>query len=239
MNHPYSFTLDELHREKILPVNKPAGWTSFDVVNKLRFASRVKKVGHAGTLDPFATGLLLICFSRATKQVANLMELEKEYRAVVQLGKTTDTDDPTGKVLAEAPVPELAREALLPVLQKYVGEIEQVPPIYSALKKDGKRMYELARQGREVTPEPRRVKIHSIDLLGFERDTIEIRVVCSRGTYIRALARDIGRDLGCGAHLKSLVRTRIGSYRLEEAWQLDALVGEIKKQKQQRHDHIS
>lgn len=231
MKNSVSFTLDELHNDKILPVDKPRDWTSFDVVQKLRYASRVKKVGHAGTLDPFATGLLLICFSRATKKVPQLMELEKEYVASIKLGTETDTDDLTGKPVARHEVPDISISRLQDVLQSYIGEIDQIPPMYSALKKQGQRLYELARRGQTVEREPRRVRIKELELLRFEKDVLDIRVVCSRGTYIRALARDIGRDLGCGGHLQALVRTRIGDYHLDDAWELPALVEEIKSQR--------
>ncbi|MDQ7062729.1 MAG: tRNA pseudouridine(55) synthase TruB [candidate division KSB1 bacterium] len=234
MKNSVAFTIDELHGEKILPVNKPPDWTSFDVVNKLRYASRVKKVGHAGTLDPFATGLLLVCFARATKRVPELMNLEKEYMATVKLGVEMDTDDVSGKPVATQEVPEISEEELREVLQKYTGEIEQIPPMYSAIKKQGQRLYKLARRGEIVEREPRRVHIYELELMRFDHDEIDIRVVCSRGTYIRALARDIGHDLGCGGHLKSLVRTRIGEYRLEDAWELPALVQEIKSKRLQR-----
>ncbi len=216
----------------ILPVDKPAGWTSFDVVNKLRMVSRVKKVGHAGTLDPFATGLLLICFARATKQVAHLMELEKEYVGTFQLGAETDTHDLTGKVTARYEVPPITLSELETAISRYRGEIEQVPPMFSALKHRGRRLYELARKGEVIEREPRKVTIYAFDVLSFDGSEIQFRIVCSRGTYIRAIARDLGQDLGCGAYLKSLVRTRIGDFQLERAWNLENLVKEIKRQRQ-------
>lgn len=239
MAQPPDFTLEALHKGLILPVNKPAGWTSFDVVNKLRMVSRVKKVGHAGTLDPFATGLLLICFGKATRQSAELMELEKEYTGIIELGRETDTHDITGRVIRESVVPELEAADIERAMQRYRGPIDQVPPMYSALKRGGRRLYELARQGVEVERAPRRVVIYRFDLLDYHPPELHFRMVCSRGTYVRAVARDLGRDLGCGAYLKTLIRTRIGDYTLDQAWELSALVQEIKRQKQQRHDHIS
>lgn len=201
----------------ICNLDKPEGWTSFDVVNKLRGASRIKKVGHAGTLDPFATGVLLICFASATKQVENLMTLEKEYEGTILLGVDTDSHDVTGKIVAQRDVPNLTREQLETALQKYIGDIMQTPPMVSALKKGGRRLYDLARAGESVAIAPRPVTIHAIDLLNVNLPELTMRVACSRGTYIRALARDLGNDFSCGAYLKTLRRTRIGSYHIEES----------------------
>ncbi|RMD93408.1 MAG: tRNA pseudouridine(55) synthase TruB [Calditrichaeota bacterium] len=222
--------LEELKAGKILAVNKPADWTSFDVVNKLRRVSKIKKVGHAGTLDPFATGLLLICFAKATKQVNELVDLEKEYEGTIVLGTETDTHDLTGKIRATHSVPELKIEDLENVIAHYRGEIEQIPPMYSAVKHKGQRLYQLARKGKQVERPARKVKIFRFDILSLNKTSFDFRIVCSKGTYIRALARDIGRELGCGAYVHRLVRTRIGSYRLEHAWDLDALVKQIKSQ---------
>jgi tRNA pseudouridine55 synthase len=202
----------ELNAGKIVPIDKPEGWTSFDVVNKLRRLTKVKKVGHAGTLDPFATGVLLICFASATKQVNQLMALEKEYQGAFELGVETDSHDVTGKIVAQHPVPELSRAQIGQAAQRYIGEIMQTPPMFSALKREGKRLYELARQGEQIDLAPRPVKIYAFDILEVKLPEIYFRVACSRGTYIRALARDLGKDLGCGAFLKTLRRTRIGIY---------------------------
>ncbi len=224
---PQHITRAALQQGLVVPFAKPEGWTSFSVVNKVRAASRVKKVGHAGTLDPFATGLLLICFGKATKQVESLMSLKKEYRTVIKLGVETDTHDLTGKVVHEAPVAQISREQLEALLQKFTGEIEQVPPMFSALKHKGKRLYELARQGKTVERAPRKVTIYDLELISHKDDLLELRFVCSRGTYIRALARDIGRELGCGAHIVRLERTRIGEYTLESAWKVSDFLDHI------------
>ena len=231
MSEQATVSLHALHEAAIIPVDKPENWTSFDVVNKLRRVSRVKKVGHAGTLDPFATGLLLICFSKATKQIQTLMELQKEYVCTQTLGKESDTHDRTGTVVKDAAVPEFSDAEIESVLQMYRGEIQQVPPMYSAIKHKGVRLYELARKGQSVERAPRPVTIYELELLARDADSLTLRVVCSRGTYIRALARDIGRDLGCGALVSSLKRTRVGSYSLENAWDLPALVEAIKEQR--------
>jgi tRNA pseudouridine55 synthase len=197
----------------ICNLDKPEGWTSFDVVNKLRGASRIKKVGHAGTLDPFATGVLLICFASATKQVESLMTLEKEYEGTILLGTDTDSHDVTGTITQQREVPSLSCEEIETALQRYRGEIMQTPPMISALKKGGRRLYDMARAGESIAIEPRPVTIHAIQLLNVSLPELTVRVTCSRGTYIRALARDLGKDFGCGAHLKTLRRTRIGNYR--------------------------
>ncbi len=207
----------ELNAGKIVAIDKPVDWTSFDVVNKLRGMTKVKKVGHAGTLDPFATGVLLICFASATKQVEQLMELEKEYQGIFELGTETDSHDITGKIAAQHPVPDLSRLQIESAAKKYVGEIMQTPPMFSALKRDGRKLYELARKGEQLELEPRPVKIYAFHILEVKPPEIHFSVTCSRGTYVRALARDLGRDFGCGAFLKTLRRTRVGNYTIANA----------------------
>jgi len=202
---------------QIININKPAGWTSFDVVRRIRQAIKVKKVGHAGTLDPFATGVLLVCTGKATKRVNELMHLEKEYRADIELGKTTDTYDCTGKVTSHHTTEAVTESRIRDVCQEFVGEIEQVPPMYSAIKQNGTRLYELARRGVTVERAPRRVCIYELNILKIDLPIVSIEVVCSKGTYIRALANDIGGKLDCGGYLGSLCRTRIGSYKVEDA----------------------
>lgn len=219
----------------ILVIDKPHGWTSFDVIRKLKpvlrnpNGSKVKKIGHAGTLDPFATGVLLVCTGRSTKQVSALMDLEKEYLAGMRLGRSTDSHDVTGQTTAEAPVPELSRNELEAVTGAFVGEIGQVPPMHSAIKIGGKRLYKLARKGKTVEREPRRVYIHRIEIVDVVLPVVTFRVTCSKGTYIRALARDIGEQIGCGAYLESLVRTRIGEFSVDRALQPDQIVGAFKR----------
>ncbi len=216
-----------LSQGAIYNLDKPEGWTSFDVVNKLRGVSRIKKVGHAGTLDPFATGVLLICFASATKQVESLMTLEKEYEGTFVLGVDTDSHDVTGKIIEQREVPSLSREQIEAALQKYRGDIMQTPPMFSALKKEGRRLYDLARAGESIEVEPRPVKIYEIELLNVNLPEIALRVACSRGTYIRALARDLGNDFGCGAFLKTLRRTRIGSHRIENSLSVPQFIASL------------
>lgn len=213
---------------KILAVHKPADWTSFDVVNKIRRLTGIKKVGHAGTLDPFATGVLLICLGPATKKSASLMNLDKEYRAEIVLGQERDTMDVTGKVIAEAAVPELDIAGVDAALQSFVGRIEQEIPAYSAAKHQGKRLYKLARAGKEVPRLYKQVEIDEIERLSLEKDRLSIRVVCGKGTYIRTLARDIARKLGTAGYVNTLVRTRVGDYHLADAMTIEAVQAAMK-----------
>ena len=192
------------------------------MVNRLRSITGVRKVGHAGTLDPFATGLLLVCFAGATKQVDQLMALEKEYIAIFEVGKQTDTDDITGSVINERPFTHLDKQQVVEALEKYRGEFLQVPPAYSAVKVKGRRLYKLARQGKEIEAIPRRVTIYDLQLQSFALPDMMLKITCARGTYIRALARDVGNDLGCGAFVRELRRTRIGDYRVEDAMRVDS-----------------
>ncbi|MBI3995095.1 MAG: tRNA pseudouridine(55) synthase TruB [Nitrospirae bacterium] len=208
-----------------LNINKPAGWTSHDVVARLRtvLGTDLKsvpsrfKVGHTGTLDPAATGVLPICLGKATKLARLLTETDKEYRAVMRLGETTDTQDATGKVLVRRVVPELTEAQILTALVPFTGKILQVPPMYSAVKINGQPLYKAARAGREVEREARTVTIRRLQLIGMEGNDITLEAVCTKGTYIRTLCADIGERLGVGAHLHRLIRTRSGPFRIEEA----------------------
>jgi tRNA pseudouridine55 synthase len=205
----------------VLNIDKPAGWTSFDVVKKIRNLTRVKKVGHAGTLDPFATGVLIVCTGPATKKINSLVDTSKEYVGEIHLGIETDTMDPTGRVTAENEISEIpGREKIIAVLEEFTGTITQIPPMYSALKVKGKRLYKYAREGKTVERKPREVTIFEMELLSYEFPFLRIRVVCSKGTYIRVLADDIGRKLGTGGYLRKLRRTRVGDYRIEESLNL-------------------
>lgn len=199
-------------------IDKPVGPTSFKVVQYVRRALHIKKVGHAGTLDPFASGLLLVCAGRqATKIIPQLMEGEKEYTATLVLGIETDTQDRTGRVVAEHTVGDLTLQRIEDCLTGFIGKQLQTPPQYSALKHKGKPLYYYARKGIEVVKEPREIEIVKLECLGFEENNLSIRVVCSKGTYIRTLAADIGRLLGCGAHLASLRRLRSGKFSISDA----------------------
>ena len=207
----------------IIIIDKPAGWTSQDVVSKLRGVLRTKRIGHGGTLDPMATGVLPVFVGRATRGVEFFEHAEKTYEAVLQLGITTDTEDTSGTVLEEKEV-SISEADLLDVLPRFRGEILQVPPMYSALKVDGKKLYELARAGKEVERQPRPITIHELELLEFIGNTARLRVHCSKGTYIRTLCKDIGDALGCGGCMAALRRVQAGEYTVDEAITLQAVV---------------
>jgi len=200
----------------VLLLDKPPGMTSNAALQKVRWLFNAAKAGHTGTLDPLATGLLPLCFGEATKFAGELLDADKTYLATVRLGIVTDTADAEGRVLVEQPVTvgEADVRALLP---RFTGEIDQVPPMHSALKRDGVPLYELARQGVEVERAPRRVTIHALELLGWHGDRFELRVSCSKGTYVRTLAADLGAALGCGAHLAALRRTGVGGLDIAQA----------------------
>jgi tRNA pseudouridine55 synthase len=214
-------------------VDKPLHWTSFNLVNKIRWkiqkTLKIKKikVGHAGTLDPLATGVMIICTGKSTKLIESYQYQTKEYIATLKLGETTPCFDQELPVDATYPVEHITEELVNQIIPKFTGEIWQVPPVYSAVKIDGKRAYDYARDGQEVELQPKLLVIDEIEVLDFSNPVLKIRVVCSKGTYIRALARDIGIALGSGAHLTGLVRTRIGEVKLEDCWEINTLIDHI------------
>lgn len=215
---------------EILAIDKPLGWTSFDAVKRVRGAIQRRlglkkfKVGHAGTLDPLATGVLLICTGRATRMIETLQNGHKEYVATLKLGATTPSFDLETEVDNTYPTEHITRELVEKTLPEFQGDILQVPPVFSAVKVDGKRAYSFARKGKEVELKPKQLQISEIELLSLEGNMLEIRVVCSKGTYIRALARDIGQALGSGAHLVGLRRTRVGDYDISKALSVEEVV---------------
>ena len=200
----------------ILNVDKPLEWTSHQVVAALRKWSGERRIGHAGTLDPLATGVLLLCLGKATRVSSYLMASTKVYRATLRLGLSTTTDDAEGEVVSESPV-NVSREQFEAVLPPFVGQIEQVPPLYSAVKRQGKRLYEYARRGVDVQVSPRTVQVHDLTVLDWSPPEVVLRVACGPGTYVRALARDLGRVLGCGASLSALRRTASGQFHVDRA----------------------
>ncbi len=210
-------------RSGILLLDKPRGLTSNQALGRAKFLLGLRKAGHTGALDPMATGLLPLCFGEATKVSAFLLDADKGYLAEARLGVTTDSGDADGEELDHRPVPRLDRERVEHALEAFRGSIDQVPPMYSALKHKGKRLHELARAGIEVERPPRRVTIFRLDLLDLEHDRLTLRVRCSKGTYIRSLAMDLGERLGCGAHLTALRRERSGPFDLRDAVTLDDL----------------
>ena len=211
---------------QILHFDKPLGWTSFQLVGKVRWllcralGRKKLKVGHAGTLDPLATGVMVICTGKATKRIEELQLGRKEYTATLQLGATTPSYDLEHEINATYPTEHITEEAVRAALIRFTGEIEQVPPVFSACKVDGKRAYDLARKGKDVELKAKRITIDELELLRFDAETMQmdIRVRCSKGTYIRSLARDIGEALDSGAHLTALRRTQVGNYKIDEAF---------------------
>ncbi|SES99274.1 tRNA pseudouridine(55) synthase TruB [Hymenobacter actinosclerus] len=202
---------------EVLLVDKPLTWSSFDVVRKVKNALRIRKIGHAGTLDPLATGLLILCTGKKTKQIDLIQAQQKEYTGTFRLGQTTPSFDLETPVDAERPYEHLTEADIRAAVAQFVGEITQTPPLYSAVKVNGERAYEVARRGEEAVIKSKQVTIAEFELTRVELPEIDFRIACSKGTYIRSLARDLGAALHCGAHLTKLVRTRIGEYRLEDA----------------------
>ncbi|MGE5384190.1 MAG: tRNA pseudouridine(55) synthase TruB [Omnitrophica WOR_2 bacterium] len=220
---------------ELILVNKPLKWTSFDVVNRLRIVIRESygikkiKVGHAGTLDPLADGLLIICTGRFTKKIDEYQAEEKEYTGTFKLGATTPSYDLEHEVDEEFEYEHISPDMIQRVSQALTGDIQQIPPVFSAIKIDGRRAYKYARKNKELELEARSINISQFEITSIQLPEVGFRVVCSKGTYIRALARDFGEALNSGAHLTSLRRTRIGRFKLSDAWELDNLVKTIKE----------
>lgn len=217
----------------VLLVDKPIGWTSFDAVNKLRYAIKHRlgikkiKVGHAGTLDPLATGLLIICTGKFTKKLNELQGLPKTYTGTMKLGATTPSFDAESEVNETFPTGHITPELVEETRQKFIGELEQYPPIFSAVKVDGVPLYKKARKGQEVEIKSRKIVIYNFRITRFEAEEIDFEVTCSKGTYIRSLANDFGKALNSGAYLSALRRTSINDYKIEDAWDLQELVSYI------------
>lgn len=225
----------DFEQGEILAFDKPLHWTSFDLVAKVRYklchkiGKKKLKVGHTGTLDPLATGVVIICTGKKTKLIDQLQYDVKEYTATLQLGATTPSYDLEKEIDATYPTSHITRELIDKTIPQFIGEQWQVPPIFSAVQINGKRAYEFARKGEEVELKPKLLVIDEIEVLSFDADTMQltIRVVCSKGTYIRALARDIGERLGSGAHLIALRRTRVGNTRVEDCWTIERFLEEL------------
>lgn len=216
-------TAEEIKAGQVLLVDKPLTWTSFQAVAKIRYTLQKElglkklKVGHAGTLDPLATGLLIICVGKKTKEISSFMGLEKEYVAQIKIGGTTPSYDLESEIDATFETSHITRELIEEKLEDFTGTISQYPPIFSAIKQGGVRVYEKARAGEEVVMEPRQITIHELEVLSFEENLLELRVLCGKGTYIRSLAHDLGKALDSGAHLAGLRRTKIGPYEAQGA----------------------
>lgn len=216
-------------RDYVILVDKPLTWTSFDVVNKVRYGGKFKKVGHAGTLDPLATGLLILCTGKKTKEIDLYQGQEKEYTGSFVLGKTTPSVDLETEFDQEYPIEHITEDTIQVALSALTGDIQQTPPMHSAVKVGGKRAYEAARQGKSLELKVRQVSVPVFELDTRDFPTLHFRIVCSKGTYIRSLVRDFGVLVGSGAYLSSLRRTRIGDFRIEDARSIDSLIQELKE----------
>ncbi len=220
---PNAFSKEEFLDGQVLLFDKPLGWSSFQVVNSAKWTLRRKfalkkiKIGHAGTLDPLATGLLVVCTGKFTKKIPGIQDAQKEYTGTITLGATTPSFDLETEVDQTFSTDHLTKEQILEATQEFVGRISQKPPVFSAIKKDGKRLYEYARKGKEVKVEAREIEIFEFEITGIEMPDVHFRVVCSKGTYIRSLAHDFGRKLNTGGHLSALKRTKIGSFSVDNA----------------------
>jgi tRNA pseudouridine55 synthase len=207
----------------ILNINKPRGKTSFRIVALIRRWSGERHIGHAGTLDPDATGVLPVCLGRGTRIIEYLMDTTKAYRARIEFGSSTDTHDSSGNITRQGDTSDINRDIVIAALRKFLGPIEQTPPMFSALKHKGQPLYKLAREGKSVARKARKVTIHRLELVYWKKPTATVDIECSKGTYVRSLAHDLGEYLGCGAHLKSLVRTRCGIFSIDDAVSLNEI----------------
>lgn len=219
---------------KVLLLDKPLHWTSFDVVKKVRIVTNISKVGHAGTLDPLATGLLIVCTGKYTKKISEYMGMEKEYTGSFTLGATTPTYDLESAPENSTDISQLSLQQIHDATIHFTGNILQVPPLHSAIKRDGKPVYLAARKGEHIQLEPRPVTIHEFVITKIDLPKVYFKVVCSTGTYIRSLANDFGKALGVGAHLSALCRTRIGNFLLQDALQMNAFEAEIRSLKESK-----
>lgn len=219
-------TLDYLAGQVIM-IDKPVNWTSFNVVSRVRRLTKVKKVGHAGTLDPLATGLLIVCTGKKTKEISEYQAQRKKYTGIITLGKSSPSMDLATEIMEKDLPVDLNEEKILFARNKFLGNIEQVPPMFSALKHKGKALYKLARAGKEVERAPRQVEIFSFDIKKIELPDIHFEIACSKGTYIRVIADDFGKELGCGGILSMLRRTEIGDYKVDDAFDLEELTAQF------------
>lgn len=217
---------------RVLLIDKPLNWTSFDVVRKIRNLIKIKKVGHAGTLDPLATGLLIVCTGKFTKKINEFMAQEKEYTGKITLGATTPTYDLESEPENFKSIENITEELICETTKKFTGEILQTPPIHSAIKQKGKPVYLLARKGKDVVLEPREITINEFEITDIKMPVVSFKVICTTGTYIRSLANDFGAALGCGGYLSELRRTRIGNFKVEDAMTMEEFTQAVNKEKE-------
>jgi tRNA pseudouridine55 synthase len=227
--------LDFLAGQVIL-IDKPVNWTSFNVVSRIRRLTKVKKVGHAGTLDPLATGLLIVCTGKKTKEISEYQAQRKKYSGVITLGKSSPSMDLATEITETVLPDDLSEEKIFAVRNKFLGNVEQIPPMFSALKHNGKRLYKIAREGKEVERAPRQVEIFSFDIKKIELPDIHFEIACSKGTYIRVIADDFGKEFGCGGILSLLRRTEIGDYKVDNAYDLEELTAKFNLVRNQQED---
>ncbi|MBR9998406.1 MAG: tRNA pseudouridine(55) synthase TruB [Cyclobacteriaceae bacterium] len=220
--------LEKYAEGEMILIDKSYQWTSFDVIKKIRNTIGIKKVGHAGTLDPLATGLLIICTGKMTKRIQEFQDMPKEYRGAFFLGATRPSFDKETPIGETSNIQDITQEAILQAAGSFAGEIDQVPPVYSAIRKEGKRSYEFAREGREIELESRKVRIFKFEITRIDLPLVDFILVCSKGFYVRSLARDFGWKLGCGAYLDELRRTAIGEHRVDSAMTIDEFVSSVK-----------
>lgn len=213
----------EANIDRVILIDKPLQWTSFDVVNKLRRRLKIKKIGHAGTLDPLATGLLILCTGKMTKRINEYQAQEKEYTGNLVIGQTTPSHDLETPISEAKDISSISDVAIIEATKKFTGTIQQIPPFHSAIKVDGKRAYALARQGKEPELKPRQVTVSEFEITAINLPVVSFRIICSKGTYIRSLVRDVGNELGVGAYLSKLCRTRIGQFHLKDALTIEVI----------------
>ncbi len=218
-----SVLLENWNKGAVILIDKPYGWTSYDVVNKIKKTFRIKKVGHAGTLDPMATGLLIVCTAKKTKEIDSYVALDKTYTGTIKFGETTPSYDAETEVIERKPFHHITESMLHEAVTSLTGNVEQIPPMYSAVKKNGKPLYKLARKGVEIERKPRSVFIHEFNVTNIDLPYVSFRIQCSKGTYIRTIAYDLGSKLGAGGHLTELRRTAIGALTIDNAATIDQL----------------
>lgn len=229
MVNPILISEMDFNKGEVFLVDKPLEWTSFDVVKKIRGKLKIKKVGHAGTLDPLATGLLIICAGKATKKINDYQDLGKTYTGKMILGKTTPSVDLETEFDSEKPFEHITSEQVATAAAKWTGDIIQIPPIYSAIKVDGERAYKAARRKEEVKLKPRPVQVPIFEVDASKLPEISFKIQCSKGTYIRSLVRDVGEELGCGAYMSELRRTAIGDFKVEDAFVLEDFISRLQR----------
>lgn len=225
--HPFDFHNYDFQAGEVLLIDKPLHWTSFDVVKKLRYQLKVKKIGHAGTLDPLATGLLILCTGKMTKSIEQYQAQEKEYEGTLVLGKTTPSIDLETEFDSEVSIDHITPGKVEEIKTQFLGELDQIPPMHSAVKVKGQRVYKSARQGKTIELKPRKIIIHSLEFTSIQLPEVHFKVECSKGTYIRSLVRDVGSALGAGAYLQGLRRTRIGNFHVNQAYTLEKFLATI------------